>query len=97
MGEQTTEFKRNDNSKKDYSHYNGMNVVYAKYIVKGKTPLDNLPETYLVLIGEGDSPKDFAKALNILAIEKDYEVVSNAIHGVGGYSHHVIMKKISSK
>jgi hypothetical protein len=56
-------------------------LIDTKDIIKGKTPLDNLPQPYLFL--EDKNIEQLTEAINIVAISKGYRVVSHSVmpHG----------------
>ncbi|HET6715669.1 MAG TPA: hypothetical protein VFG90_00965 [Nitrososphaeraceae archaeon] len=54
-----------------------MGKYITELIVEGKLPLDELPESYLFLID--DTLNRLLKAINIVATEKGYRVVSHSV------------------
>jgi hypothetical protein len=62
-------------------------ALKAKDVVKGKMPLENLPEPYLLLYSDsGIQNSELAKAINILATRMQYRVVDLAVSGGSVFS-----------
>jgi hypothetical protein len=55
----------------------GSGKYLTELIVEGKLPLDQLPEPYLFLVD--DTLNRLLKAINIVATEKEYRVVSQSV------------------
>jgi len=68
-------------------------TLSAKEIAKGRLPLENPPEPYLI-ISDFSVYDNLGKAINILAIKKKYRVVLFSEDGVYGY---FIMEKKQQK
>lgn len=64
-------------------------LLNTKDIIKGKIPLDNLPQPYLFL--EDTNMEILTEAINILAVRKGYLVVSHSVMPHG--TCNVCMKK----
>lgn len=61
-------------------------------IVKGKIPLENLPQLYLLLHSDsGIQDGEFAKAINILATSMRYRVVDLAMSGGSVFSGQFVV------
>jgi hypothetical protein len=61
-------------------------------IVKGKIPLENLPQLYLLLYSDsGIQDGELAKAINILATNMRYRVVDLAMSGGSVFSRQFVV------
>jgi hypothetical protein len=71
-------------------------TIQAKEFIKGKIPLDNLPQPYVIISDSGDLEfENLGKTINILAIKQNYRIVSFAATDVDdGINYgYVIMEK----
>ena len=69
-------------------------TIQAKEFIKGKIPLDNLPQPYVIISDSGEF-ENLSKTINILAIKQNYRIVSFAATDVDdGINYgYVIMEK----
>jgi hypothetical protein len=72
-------------------------MLSAKEIVKGTISLESLPEPYLFLYDTAaGEAHNLARAVNILAKQKGYKVVTHTMDALGVAPHYVCMVKESS-
>ena len=69
-------------------------TIQAKEFIKGKIPLDYLPQPYVIISDSGEF-ENLSKTINILAIKQNYRIVSFAATDVDdGINYgYVIMEK----
>ena len=69
-------------------------AIQAKEFIKGKIPLDDLPQPYVIISDSGEF-ENLSKTINILAIKQNYRIVSFAATDVDdGINYgYVIMEK----